>query len=166
VSGKFIIDNFNQPNINTSISVDYDYKAPKENERITINFEYNKLIVDGATEVDDRRPITADVLVKQATEIELDVEAKIVVSSAYSRRENTVKQDVIDNISSSLTASELNTTLDSSDIINNAYNVEGLDRIRIIRFNKSGITGTKLSIESGGNEYFVPGTITVEIEER
>jgi hypothetical protein len=166
VSGNIKIDSFNQPESNLSYSVDYDYTAPKENERITINYEYNKLIVDATEAIEEKRPITADVLVKAATEIELDVEAYIIVEPAYSDRESTVQQDVSDNISATLSATELGTTLDTSDIINNAYNVEGLDRIRITRFNKTNVTGTKLSITAQKSEYLAPGTVTVSVEDR
>lgn len=165
-SGKFKINSFNQPVQNSSYSVDFDYTAPKENERITINYEFNKLIVDATEVVEDKRPITADVLVKGAVEVSLDVDALIVVSSDFEDREATVKQDVADNIAATLTATALETTLDSSDIIDNAYNVEGLDRIRILRFNKENISGTKLSISAGKNEYLSAGNITVEVESR
>lgn len=166
VSGNMQIDTRNQPVENESYSVDYNYTAPKENERITINYEFNKLIVDATTAIEEKRPITADVLVKAATKIELDVTAVIIVDSAYKDKQSTVKQDVADNITSTLTASSLGTTLDSSDIINNAYNVEGLDRIRITRFNRTNVSGTKLSITAEKSEYLSAGTVTVTTEER
>jgi len=166
ISGSMQIDTFNQPEANAAYFADYDYTAPKENERITVNFEYNKLIVDATDVVEDNRPITADVLVKGATKVELDVDAKIVVATAYRDRETTVRQDVADNITATLSASALGTTLDSSDIINNAYNVEGLDRITISRFNKANVSGTKLSISAQKSEFLAPGTVTVEVEDR
>jgi hypothetical protein len=165
-SGKLLIDAFNQPLVNSTYLVDYDYTAPKENERITINTEYNKLIVDAAQAVENSRPITADVLTKAATKVELDVWVKIIVSSDFSDKETTVKQDVTDNITSTLSATALGTTLDSSDIMANAYNVAGLDRIRIIGFNKSVESGTTLSVTAEKSEYLAPGTVTVEVEER
>jgi len=166
ISGKAIIDSFNQPATNSAYETDYDYTAPKENERITINFEYNKLITDSTEAIEGKRPITSDVLVKAALQIKLDVDAKIIVTTAYKDRKETVRQDVADNITATLTASALGTTLDSSDIINNAYNVAGLDRITIMRFNKANVIGTKLSITASENQYLSPGTVTVEVEER
>lgn len=166
ISGKATIDSLNQPVTNSAYETDYDYTAPKENERITVNFEYNKLITDATTAIESKRPITADVLVKAATKVELDVTAKIIVASAYKDREETVRQDVADNITATLTASALGTTLDSSDIVTNAYNVAGLDRITITRFNKTGVTGTKLSITADKNQYLAPGTVSVTTEER
>jgi hypothetical protein len=166
ISGKATIDSLNQPAANSAYETDYDYTAPKENERITVNFEYNKLITDATTAIEGKRPITADVLVKAATKIELDVTAKIIVMPAYKDREETVTQDVADNITATLTASALGTTLDSSDIVNNAYNVAGLDRITITKFNKTGVTGTKLSITAEKSQYLAPGTVSVTAEAR
>jgi len=166
ISGKVLVDSFNQPAENSSYFVDYSYTAPKENERITVNFEYNKLIVDATEAIEDNRPITADVLVKSAVEVELDVDAYIVVEEEFADREATVKQDVADNITATLNSSALGTTLDQSDIVANVYNVEGLDRIRITRFNLANISGTKTSITAEDNEYLSPGSVTVEVESR
>jgi len=165
-SGRFLIDSFNQPTPNTTYLADYNYTSPKENERITINTEFNKLIVDSAQAVEDSRPITADVLTKSGTKIEIDVSVKIIVLPDFSDKRTTVRQDVADNISASLSATALATTLDSSDVKANTYNVAGLDRIRIITFNKTGASGTVLSIVAQKNEYLAPGTVTVEVEER
>jgi hypothetical protein len=166
VSGRIIIETINQPDGNNTTSINYEYLAPKENERITINFEYNKLISDATEAIEQKRPITADVLVKSATKIAIDVEVSIVVSSAYINSIESVKQDVSDEISSALNATSLATTIDSSDITNSIYNVAGVDRVRIVRFNKTGETGTKLSIVANKNEYLAPGNITVNTEER
>lgn len=166
VSGRIIIETTNQPESNNTVSISYEYLAPKENERVIINFEYNKLISDATEAIEQKRPITADVLIKAATKIQIDVEVSIVVSSAYINSIESVKQDVSDEISSALNATSLATTIDSSDIINSIYNVAGVDRVRIVRFNKTGETGTKLSIVANKNEYLAPGNITVNTEGR
>ena len=88
------------------------------------------------------------------------------MTSAYTENTNTVQQDVADNITATLSANALGTTLDSSDIIDAVYNVDGVDRIRITRFNKTNESGTKLSISAEKNQYLAPGTVTVTIEER
>jgi hypothetical protein len=165
-TGKIIVDSFNQPAVNLTYLVDYDYTAPKENERITINFEYNKLLIDATQAIENKRPITADVLAKASAKIELDVDAVIIVTDDFSDKETTVKQDVADNIAATLNASALGTTIDSSDVKANAYNVAGLDRIRITRFNKTGVLGTKLSISAQKSEYLASGIVNVEVEER
>lgn len=164
--GNIRIDSFNQPENNSAYDVDYDYIAPKENERITISFEYNKLISDATEAIEAKRPITSDILVKSATKILLDAEVSIVVLPSYINNAASVKQEVSDVIVETLSATSLATIIDSSDIINNIYSVAGVDRARVIRFNKQGETGTKLSIEANKSEYFAPGNIIVNSETR
>lgn len=166
VSGRFVIDSTSQPEPNASYAVDYSYTAPKNNERITINYQYNKLIGDATLAVENGRPITADVLVKSATEIELDVTAEIVVLPSYQTSADTVRQNVADNISSSLNATALGTMIDSSDIVANAYNVAGLDKITITRFNRHNASGTVTTVVAQKNEFFAAGTVTVTLKNR
>lgn len=166
IQGNIKIDSLNQPNSGSNYYVDYSYTAPKENERITINYEYNKLIVDATEAIEDRRPITSDVLVKGASKKSIDVSVSVVVLPSFEDKTETVKQDVADNISSALSSSELGTTIDKSDIINSVYDVAGVDRVRITKFNLANISGIKESIVSQKNEYISPGTIEVIIEGR
>jgi len=166
ISGSLSVDSLNQPDVNASYLASYSYTAPKENERITVNYEYNKLIQDATYAVEDGRPITADVLNKESTQVEVDVEATIIVLPAYAAQEETVRQNVADNIASSLTASALGTTIDASDVSSNAYSVEGLDRITIDRFNKSESSGTVKSLAAQKNENFVAGSVAVTVESR
>jgi uncharacterized phage protein gp47/JayE len=166
VSGRFSLDTVTQPEQNSAYTVDYSYTAPKNNERITVNYEYNKLIGDATYAVEDGRPITADVLVKAAGEVSVDVTAEIIVLPAYETSSATVKQDVADNISASLNATALKTTVDVSDVIAKAYGVEGLDKITITHFNKHNVTGTVTSIVANRNEYLAAGTVTVTVKTR
>jgi hypothetical protein len=166
VSGRFTIDTATQPEQNAAYAVDYDYTAPKNNERITVNYEYNKLIGDATYAVEDGRPITADVLVKAAIEVRVDTTAEIIVLPAYVTSSSTVRQDVADNISSSLNATALNTTVDVSDIVAKSYGVEGLDKITITRFNKHDVSGTVTSVSAGKNEHLAAGTVTVTVVAR
>lgn len=166
VSGRFSIDTATQPEQNNTYAVDYSYTAPKNNERITVNYEYNKLIGDATLAVEDGRPITADVLVKAAAKVSIDVTAQIIVLSSFETSSSTVKQDVADNISTSLNASALNTTLDVDDVTANAHTVAGLDKITITHFNKHGVSGTVTTISAGKNEYLAAGTITVTVTTR
>jgi hypothetical protein len=166
IRGSILIDAFNQPLINSTYSTDYNYTAPKENERITVNYEYNKLITDSSEAIEDERTITADVLIKEASKIEVDVTAYIVVSEEYENKEESVSQDVSNQISDSLNSESLGTTIDKSDVSGDISNVEGVDRVRITLFNTTGNTGIKESISANGNEYIAPGTINVETEDR
>lgn len=165
IVGEITISNFNQPLENTAYDVDYDYVAPKENERITITFNNNNTINEATLLIEDVRPITADILIKEAIAKDIDITVKIVILSEFQDSEDTVIQDSIDTITSFLNANSLGTTVDSSDVVNNLYTVSGIDRVRIINFS-TGDSGNLLSIEAEKNEYLRAGTVTVTAEER
>ena len=165
ISGEIVVYNANQPLNNSVYNVDYNYTAPKENERITVTYNYNDTIRDVTLSVENVRPITADVLIKEAKEKSIDISVKIVLLPQYINSEDTIKQDAIDSITSFLNANSLGTTVDSSDIINNLYTVSGIDRVRVLNFSNES-SGNVSSITANSNEYLKAGTVTVEVEER
>lgn len=165
-SALLTINNQNQPTTSSRYTVTYDYIAPKTNERINITFNCNKLIGDSTLAVEATRPINADVLVKEAQAINVDVTVNVVVTSDFINNTTTVKQNVQDVITSSLNATQLGTTIDSSDLVNAAYGVDGVDRVRVLFFNKSNQAGTILSISAEKNQYIVANDIVVNIESR
>lgn len=163
--GTILINNFNQPQDNTSYSVGYNYIAPKENERITITFNNNALVSDAVFAIEDVRPITADVLVKQAKEKAIDVSIRVVILSEYLAQEQTVLQDAVDAVTGLLSATSLGTTIDASDVVNVLYSVQGIDRVKILNFSHAD-GGNVLSIVAEKNEYLIAGTIDIQSEER
>lgn len=160
------IANMNQPLSKSRYRAYYDYVAPKTNERITITSNYNKLIDDVTLLVENNRPITADVLVKAAEPILVDVTMYVVVTEDYKNSSSVVRQNVQDTVTNSLNTDLLNQIVDASDLINAAYTVTGVDRARIIYFNKTGSNGSVLSVESQKNQYIVANNVSIVIEER
>jgi uncharacterized phage protein gp47/JayE len=156
----------NQPATRARYKSYYDYTAPKSNERITVRFNYDKLITDVTLNVEDNRPVNADVLVKSALPVLVDVTMYIVVTSSFENSPDIVKQNVQDEVTSELNAQSLGTTIDQSDLIAAAYTVNGIDRARITYFNENGENGSVLSISAQKNEYIVANTVTVEVETR
>lgn len=165
LEGNVTLSTFNQPTNNTAYQADYDYVAPKENERITVTYNHNRLMNDATTAIEDVRPITADVLIKEAVAKSIDVTVRIVLLPEFEDQEQTVTQDAIDAVSSFLTANSLGTTVDASDIINTLYTVGGVDRVRILNFS-TGDSGNKLSITADRNEFLEAGVVNIVIEER
>ncbi|KKN50069.1 hypothetical protein LCGC14_0636440 [marine sediment metagenome] len=163
--GNLTVKNFNQPVSNTSYHIDYNYIAPKENERITVTFNHNALINTITNSIENVRPITADVLIKEADKKDIDVSIKIVLLPEYINQFQTIRQDSIDIVSSFLNSNSLGTTVDASDIINILYSIPGIDRVRIITFSH-GNSGNVLSISAKKNEYLDAGTVTIEVEDR
>jgi uncharacterized phage protein gp47/JayE len=158
--------NLNQPGARTRYRALYDYTAPKVNERITIRYNYDRLITDVTFAVENTRPISADVLVKAATSIPVDVEMSVVVTDAFINNTETVRQNIQDAVTAALNTQTLGSIIDSSDLVNVAYSVDGVDRVRVLFFNKSDQAGSVLSIEAQDNEYIVASTVTINIESR
>jgi hypothetical protein len=160
------ISSLNQPNTGTRYQAVYDYLAPKSNERISLRFNTNRLIGDATLLIEGTRPITADVLAKEATAIYIDVTMNIVLTSDYVKNATTVQQNVQDAITTALNATNLNTIIDSSDLVVVAQGIPGVDRARIIYFNKADEGGTVLSIVAKKNEYLQANEVTINIETR
>jgi hypothetical protein len=90
----------------------------------------------------------------------------IVVQSAYVTSSSIVSQNVKDALISSINLNSLGGTIDGSDLVNSAYSITGVDRSRIIYFNKNGVQGQALSLVAQNNEYFVANNVIVNVETR
>lgn len=156
----------NQPLLGSRYKVFYDYTAPKTNERITITYNYNQTITEATFNIESNRPINADVIAKEAVAILVDVTMNVVVSTAYINSSNIVAQNVRDILTSSINLNSLGGTIDGSDLVNSAYSINGVDRARILYFNKSGLPGQVLSLTAQRNEYFVANNVIVNVETR
>src|SRR5690606_38113635 len=122
-SATLTITSLNQPLNGSRYRAIYDYTAPKENERITVRYNYNKLISDVVFNIEDVRPINADVLPKEGRRVLIDVELKIVVLPEFINNSSIVQQNVQDAITAALNASSLGTTIDSSDLVSIANSI-------------------------------------------
>ena len=165
-SATLTVNNINQPTQGSRYKAYYDYIAPKPNERITVRYNYNKLIGDSTLNIERTRPITADVLGKAAFKVLVDVTMNIVVTSEFENNSEIVRQNTQAAVASALTATQLNTTVDASDLVVVAQQVEGVDRARILFFNKADEAGSVLSITAGKNEYLVANDVIVAVETR
>lgn len=165
-SATLTIANLNQPSTRTRYRTFYDYLAPKTNERITARFNFDKLIGDGTLNVEAVRPINADVLLKTSIPVLVDVTMNIVVTEEFINSSNIVVENVKDAVTSVLSARKLGTTVDQSDLVSAAHTVTGVDRARIIFFNKNGNSGSVLSIKAQKNEFITANVIDVTSETR
>jgi len=166
IAGNITVSNFNQPLSSSTYLPSYSYVAPKEGERITITYNYNKLIGDATFNIEDVRPITADVLVKAAVPLEVDISMQVVPTPAYANNTTNLSSNIEETVTVFSTANGLNSILDASDIINAVYSVPGVDRVVLTKFNLTGNTGILKSVSADRNQYIVAGNIQVEIEER
>lgn len=166
VEGSVAITNFNQPVASANYFASYNYTAPKEGERLTISYNYNRLLSDALFQIESVRPITADVLVKSAIGKDIDVSVNIVALPDFTGGNQNLSQSVNEAITDFLSSNTLGQTIDNDDLIVAIHNVIGVDRVTLTKFNLSGLTGVKQSLVAESNEYFSAGVISVNIEER
>jgi uncharacterized phage protein gp47/JayE len=166
VEGTLSIESFTQPSAGTVYFVTYSYIAPKEGERLVVNYNFNRLINDLSFLVERVRPITADVLIKAANVIEVDVSAQIVLTDSVNSSNELVRQNVIEAVSLFLSNGGLGFVVDASDIIAAIATVPNVDRVVLTTFNYSGSKGLRKTISADRSSYIVPGIISAEIEER
>jgi hypothetical protein len=165
-SAKFTITSFTQPLIGSRYKIFYDYLAPKQNERISLRYNYNQLISDTTFSIENSRPINADVLARLAKLVLLDLTINVVISNDYKSSQTTVLQNLRNQLTSALTSITLGYVVDAPTLINVAQGVAGIARARILHFNKAGQTGQVLIIQAQKDEYFAPNIININTETR
>jgi len=165
-SAKLTISSFTQPSQASKYKVKYNYIAPKTNERISINYNYNRLISDVSFNIENTRPINADVLVKAAQPINLDLTMNIVIEDDYKISSDNIVKSLKDRFISELTSEVLGDIVDGTSLITIAESIKGIARARIIYFNKSGEMGKVLLLQAKENEYFISNNIIINTESR
>lgn len=167
-STRFTGTSFTQPQLGARYNPTYNYLAPKQNERIVINYTYNKIIGDVTFNLEATRPVTADVLAKEAQLVELDLTMNVVLDSTViaNGTSTTVLQNLRNTLQSSMTTTKLGQVIDQITLINVAQGVSGIDRARILYFNVTGKTGSILTFQAQNNQYFGPNNVVINTETR
>lgn len=161
---KFTATSFTKPSVGARYSIYYNYLAPKQNERILIQYNYNKAVGDATFAVEGSRPINADVLVRAAKLIQINLTMNVVINANYLNTQATVLQNLRNQMTASLTTNKLGQTIDQITLINTAQGVQGIDRARILIFNVVGEPGQVLSITANEDQYFLPNNIILNTE--
>jgi len=165
-SAKITSTSFTQPTTGTRYQIFYDYLAPKQNERIIINYDYNQLCTSVTFNLETSRPINADILAKAAQQVLLDLTMNIVISNNYLTSKDTIVQSVKDQLISSMTVTKLGSVIDTTTLINIAQSITGVARARIIYFNVTGTEGSISIFQALNNQYFSANNIIVNTEIR
>jgi hypothetical protein len=160
-STRFTVAAFTQPATGSRYDAFYNYLAPKENERILIQYNYNQLITNVTFTIENARPIDADVLVKAAAEVLVDVTLSVIVSQTNINSAAIVLQNVKNAITGTINTNTLGATIYSSALIATAQGITGVNLVTINYFNKDGSAGQVSSLTCQENQYFVANTITV-----
>lgn len=165
-STKFTATTFTQPSLGSRYKVFYDYLAPKPNERIVVKYNYNKLISDVTFNIENTRPINADVLARQARQVLIDLTMNVVIADGFQSSSATVLQNLRDQIITAMTTKKLGEIVDAPTLINVAQAVNGIARARILYFNKTGSQGQVLIIHAQKDEYLTPNNVFINPETR
>jgi hypothetical protein len=164
LSTKIIVSFFTQPSTGTRYTAFYDYLAPKQNERILIQYNYNSLIGTTTFIVEGSRPITADVLIRAAKELLIDATLNIVVNQDSINSSTIVLQNVKSTIVATINTNKLGDVLNSSALIAAAQTVIGVERVRILYFNIDGQSGQVLTITAQQDQFFTANTVLINQE--
>jgi len=164
--GSISIAMKNQPENSNTYLVDYDFKSPKEGERITIRYNLNKLITSVTSGLEEVRSITADVLVKEAFELLVDVSGEILVNKDAEKSSSTIKENVENAVVNLLNASVLGGTVDYSDIISIATSINGVDSINVSLFNEKDSTGRRSYIKALDNQTITANNVSFKVVSR
>jgi phage-related baseplate assembly protein len=165
-STKFTVTSFTQPALGTRYTPTYNYLAPKQNERIVINYNYNQLVGTVTFNIEATRPVTANVLVKEATLVELDLTMNVVINPSMLSSTTTILQNLRNALSNALTTNLLGQSIDQITLINIAQGVSGVNLARILYFNVTGTQGSILTFQAFHNQFFAPNNIVLNTETR
>ena len=136
--------------------------SPTAGSTVTLTYFVNKYINDVQTFIDqDGYNTGADILIKQALVVPVDIIFNISVFSGYSMSD--IISAITIKIQNLLSTKKIYETLQQSDIIELAYTVQGLDRVIMpfTKFNRASLTGTVDVITTTKLEYLRPGIITI-----
>lgn len=104
-----------QPYPGANYYASYVAEAPLFGEVLDITYTYDKKVGDAQTAIEEVRPLTDDIVVKQANQVLIDVELTVVSDSQYTDTE--LKTRISTAISQLLSKYMLGDFLDQSDII-------------------------------------------------
>ena len=166
ISGNISVDFGNQPATGEEYLATYRFVAPKEGERLFVSYNHNKVISDSTKIIEESRPITADVLVKEASLLNVNVNASIVISDTFIDDSNVIRENVIDQISNLLSTNTLGGIIDYSDVIRAITNVTGVESADVSLFNYDSEVGRRDFVKALDNQSIVPNVISVSVVSR
>jgi hypothetical protein len=153
-----------QPLQNGRYTATYSYIAPKQNERISITYNYNGVIGSCTTALERARTPNEDVLAKASAVIYVDISLSISVLATYTNTSETVRQNVYAAIITASTLTKLGSVLNYSNIVATAQGVVGVDSVQVQLFNKTGSIGIVQTVTSQNNQYILPNNLVVTLQ--
>jgi len=133
----------NQPASGEQYFASYSFEAPLQDETLTIQHSYNEAIRRSAQEVETRKSIFSDVLVKQVkvVEIRLGLTLELEPSAAATSVQSQVGQAIAELFTTTFADLQTERRLDSSDIIRATGTISGIENIIVTTLSRNLITG-------------------------
>jgi uncharacterized phage protein gp47/JayE len=136
---------------------------PMVDDNLIITYNYDSLINELQDDIKQQKVLTADVLIKQAKELEIEIIIHVNCYPSYDPI--NIKSQIITDITSYIHDSlKLGGKIDKSDIIAIAKQIEGVDSVDTnnIQLNEVG-TSDQNKIKAKDNEYLKIKNIQVEV---
>ena len=127
---------------------------PSVGESVTLTYFYDKNIADVQTLLDsDDYNTGADVLVKQSTQVPIDIVCQVVTLTGYAKA--TIQEEITTTLTTNISELRLGENLEQSDVISWITAIDGVDRVvlPLSKFNRSSLTGVVDVIEVESKEY-------------
>lgn len=136
------------------------------NDTLTINYNYDSLITTLQTGVDDQRCLTADVLIKQAIEVPLEIVADIVIFNNTTK--SYIKRKIATDINNFIATNKtLGGDIDVADLVALMKESEYVDSINLntLQFSIKG-QAPQSKIIISDNQYFTLSSLVLNITYR
>lgn len=139
----------------------YGAKRPIENETLTIKYGWNEKIEDLQNKVEEKRVLTADVLLKQARKVPIEIKMDIVPYAEYDVED--VRVSVINKISTFINnIKQLGASIDRAgmvSVVRITPGVKSVDVEKVFLSRSGGVPEKELKVE--GFEYFELETVYI-----
>jgi hypothetical protein len=129
---------------------------------VTLNYFYDKNIYDvQAFLTQDDYNTGADILVRQSNEILVDIFFELIIFPGYTFA--TVTDNIRTVLLTYISTLRLGESLEQSDVINQIYNVAGVDSVVLpmSKFNISSLNGAVDRVVANKNEYIRLSTLSI-----
>jgi uncharacterized phage protein gp47/JayE len=131
----------------------------------TVNYTYDENVSQLQTLVETPEFDFAgsDVMIKEGTQIDIDVSCSIKISQGYT--DSVVVANVITAVTNAISAYRLDEDVEQSDILSVITGVAGVDQVvlPLSKFNKSTLTGVASTIAISGKEFARLNAITIGV---
>ena len=166
LTGSIAISALTQPTTNSQYFANYSFTAPKEGERITVTYNYDRLIADLTLAIEPVRPIGGDILIRKKDSISVYVEAEVTPLPSFTGSTSVLQSSLQQRISDFINNQTSGSTVDASDIVNAVYSVAGVDRVIMTKFNTEDVSAVKKSIVGNDDKFFSTKSVVVNIVSR